>query len=148
MKYQAGFKFVVKEDEHFSTPLRPLKNIVTKYITLDTNGNMCVLSGFPYDGASGPIKMVARVLELTNKWLWQKYLKKYMRGACFHDAACWLLRHEHLLPGQLIPVNEHLYNILIEDKMRKWRARGWVKTLNQFDFYADPENVKEIYEAP
>jgi len=32
--------------------------------------------------------------------------------------------------------------------MRKWRARGWVKTLNQFDFYADPENVKEIYEAP
>ena len=148
MRYQAGFKFVLVEDEHFVTPLRPEKDIVTKFISLDTNGNMCVLSGFPYDGASGPIKIFARVLELTSEWLWQKYLKKYMRGACFHDAACWLLRHEYLLPGWLMPANEHTYSIFIEDKMSKWRARGWVETLNQFDFYADPANKKKIYEAP
>ena len=150
MKYRTGYKFQLAEDEIFLLPssLTPDEDIFYHSIHLTTDGKMRVKAEYAWDGASGPIKTMAWILEKTSKWLWKKYIKKFIRGSCGHDAFCELLRQGKIPPCWLSDINAYLYQDLVKDGMSEWRASGWVKTLDQFDFYADPKNKKKIYEAP
>ena len=148
MKYRAGYVFQLAEEELFFTTFRPKNKIDTEFISLDTDGRLVIFSGYAWDGASGPIKVFARALKLVSRWLWKKYVKKFIRGSLFHDAMCQLLRQGHVPPDWLPGVNEHMRRIMVKDGMNKARAQGWVDVLDQFDFYADPANKKEILTAP
>ena len=55
MKYKKGFKYQNQEDEVFRTHLRPLRDVFTKFIALNTEGLLIVRGGYTWDGTSGPV---------------------------------------------------------------------------------------------
>ncbi|KKK75415.1 hypothetical protein LCGC14_2873940 [marine sediment metagenome] len=133
MKYRkVNAKYRLAEKEYFITPIHPHVDIITKYITLKTSGEM-ILDDFIWDGASGP------AIDF-------RFSK---RGSAFHDACCWLMRNGYLDKDVYLKiVNDFTYKIWRIDKMPWIMAKWRVRILNKLDFYADPKNKAKIYTAP
>ena len=54
MKYRKGFKIQVDNHLYFQTDIRPVADIVTRFVDLNTAGVLNVKPGFACDGCSGP----------------------------------------------------------------------------------------------
>lgn len=132
MKYRKGYKYQLAETESCHIPIYPGVDITTEFINLSRHGQLTIKSGYASDGPSG--------VTIDTK--------SSMRGAFVHDALAQLMREGHLSPGLKDMIDDIAYRIWVEDGMCKFRAKIWRGMLEKFDFYVDPKNKKEIYEAP
>lgn len=152
MKYRKGYKYQLAENEAFQTKILPAKNIETQFISLNTTGLLITKSGYAWDGPSGPTKSIVEILEkvpLIGKWLVKKFLKCFLRGSVAHDAGYQLIRQGYLDQAHRGAFDDLLYDICIEDKMSKVRAKWVYEGVDKFaGFAADPKNVKKVHEAP
>ncbi|MFC1891589.1 DUF1353 domain-containing protein [Thermodesulfobacteriota bacterium] len=81
-------------------------DIVTNFISLKTNGQLTIQSGYAWDGPSGPTIDT----------------KTFMRGSLVHDALYQLMREKHLTLENRNKADELLKKICIEDGMNGFRA--------------------------
>jgi len=133
MKYKDGYKYQIVEPFEVQTGFEVEKAIRTKYITLNKHGKLKILSGYAWDGPSGPTVDT----------------KSFMRGSCVHDSLYQLMREERLDIAYREPSDRLLQELCIEDGM--WRIRAWwgYKGLQIANGSAAlPENKKETLEAP
>ena len=110
MKYSkiTKYKYRLEADEWFQTRQRPKSDIKTDEIWLFTDGRMCVLKGYLYDGPSGPT-----FDRKTN-----------MRGSLGHDAESELARQGFLTQEDKKLANLDLIDWCIEDGMWRWWAKN------------------------
>ena len=130
--YRAGYRYQLHEAYCVQIPIRPPEPIFHEYITLATDGRLCISSGYCWDGSSGALD--------TNS---------AMRGSLLHDAGYQLLRLE-LLPEDTREAWDALYrDICLEDGMWPIRALLHFDALRLFGQpAADPKNDKPVLYAP
>ena len=134
MQYQTGYKYQLYTDELFQTPFRSDKPIKTRFILLSCDGMMSILSGYAWDGASGPT--------------WDT--KNTMRGSLFHDAAYQLIRLGLLKEHSVRQIADEYFGVLLkEDGMSTIRRKLWIRAVKRFAASAaDPKNRRHILTAP
>ena len=133
MKYRKGYKYQLAVDEKLKTRIRLTQAIDTQFIKLDVAGELTILSGYSWDGPSGPT-----VDRKTN-----------MRGSLIHDALYQLIRQGFLPKSMRAEADQIIYECLINDGMWKFWAKLWRRELRKFaGFAADPKNIKKVYKAP
>lgn len=54
MKYESGYKYLLKETEWCQLDLKPDAPVLTPYCSLTTEGILSVYVGYAWDGPSGP----------------------------------------------------------------------------------------------
>lgn len=132
MKYRAGYKYQLAEDETFLTGIYG-RNIETDYIALFANGALICRKGYAWDGPSGP------TIDTKNS----------LRGALVHDAGYQLMRERHLPLEYKGYFDELFFNILREDGMSWIRAIIWLRAVQGFAKGSTlPENDRPVFEAP
>lgn len=132
MKYRAGYKYQLCEDETFVTGIYG-KEIHTDFIDLFANGALICRKGYAWDGASGPT--------------WDT--KSSMRGSLVHDAGYQLMREGHLPLDYKVVFDGLFYLTLIHDGMNRVRAWLWYQGVLRFAKSATlPENDRPILVAP
>ena len=132
MKYRAGYKYQLYEDETFITGIYG-KEVYSEFISLFANGALICRKGYAWDGASGPT--------------WDS--KSSMRASLVHDAGYQLMR-EGLLPlDYKVVFDGLLYLTLLHDGMNRIRAWLWYKAVLMFAKSATlPKNDRPILVAP
>lgn len=131
MQYRDGYKYQLAASEIFKTSLRPVKNIETEFIFLETDGTMTVKRGYAWDGATGAIDR-----------------KSNRRASCGHDAMYQLMRLGLISKGN--------WKRADDDYCRWMKERGaWGVTIAAHrkalewagGRFADPKNRKKVYTA-
>jgi hypothetical protein len=141
MKYIAGIKYQLTEDEVIFTLLRPLHDIETELISLTTMGVLTLRKYWCFDGPSGPV---------FDSW----YL---MIAAAAHDAGYLLLR-QGLLPADWRERIDEEYDRLAKDRIAElpaWRRPLAIARMQLHDFglwiggagSADPANKRRVREV-
>lgn len=54
--YRSDYKYQLADDYNINISIKPKTNIETKFIELDTDGNLTVKNGYAWDGPSGLVK--------------------------------------------------------------------------------------------
>ena len=128
MKYRAGYKYQLYEDESCQVDIHGF-NIDTQFIKLTPDGVLTAKKGYAWDGASGPT-----IDDKTN-----------MRAALIHDAG-YQLMSEGLIPlSYRSYIDELFYDLLLKDGMPKIRAIIWYNAVRRFaSDSALPENDLSI----
>jgi len=131
--YSAGYKYQVRGDFTVHIPaLVEFGTIRYDFLRLE-NGNLTVLKGFAWDGASG----------LTFD------TDSSMRGSCIHDAIYRLIRQKLLPESQKELADDILWFVCVKDGMWEWRANIWHLAVDKCGGSSvDPENKKKIKVAP
>lgn len=132
--YNDGYKYQLKETYTVALAIRPVAPIDTKYIDLDSEGNMTIHEGYAWDGPSGPT-----IDTLT-----------FMRGSLVHDALYQLMRDEYLDRNAYREVADRILQAICkEDGM--WALRAWwaYHAVRLFaDPAADPASKRPHVRAP
>jgi hypothetical protein len=133
ISYRKGYKYQLAEDYTVQTKLRPVQAIETRYILLSVDGLLTIENGYAWDGASGP----------------SFDTRDSMRGSLGHDAKYQLIRMRLLDYSAKVIADQELYDDLVEDKMWRWRAAYWLKSVETFGYISlAPESVSEVLTAP
>ncbi len=74
--FSRGYKYVVKKPYHFTLDIKPEQECDLMFLKMDMEGNILVLPGYPWDGASGP------TWDTLNS----------MKGSLIHDVGYRLIR--------------------------------------------------------
>lgn len=132
IKYRDGYKYQLAEDYSIKTDILGHK-IDTQFIKLSVSGVLTVLSGYAWDGPSGPTADT----------------KDSMRASLVHDALYQLMRHGDL-EQKFRPYADKLFHRLcLEDGMNVVRADYWFNAVRTFaGSAAKPKNKKKIITAP
>ncbi|MCP4089610.1 MAG: hypothetical protein GY746_07435 [Gammaproteobacteria bacterium] len=104
MKYHAGFKYQLVEDESCQTAIKDHK-VDTNFYALKKNGTLIAKSGFAWDGCSGSVDTD------TNK-----------RAGLFHDIGCLMVARNELPLHFMSEINDLFHELLIADGMNSIRA--------------------------
>lgn len=133
MFYKSGYKYQLMEDEFFLVGIFPLEPFDTKFISMQVDGKILVKAGYAWDGPSGPTYDS----------------KNSMRASLLHDALYQLMRQEYIGLEWREQCDKELDRILKLDGMWAFRRWYWMRGVRWFaGGAADPENVKEVYDAP
>lgn len=117
MKYRAGYKYQLFDDEVCRTRIHPGENIVTPFIELNVNGKLKAKAGYAWDGPSGPTCDSPSA----------------MRGSLFHDCLYQLMREKHIpTNGNRKLADEVLRDLMREDGMSRFRSGYWYKAVQLF----------------
>jgi hypothetical protein len=102
--------------------------------SLREDGLLTVLSGYAWDGASGP------TIDTPDS----------MRGSLVHDVFYQMIREAHLPPSEKDNADRELHKICIEDGMDRLRANAWYDGVHLFGASSCEigSDKKEIYTAP
>ncbi len=128
MKYRKGYLYQLAEDIDFQTNIRPLRSIVTPFITLTLSGHLFIKAGYAWDGASGP------TINTDNS----------MTPSLFHDAIYQLIRRGLLDPIWRETADDAFGEMLKERGMFSLRRKIWVREVKKF---GSPGKPKKIYEV-
>lgn len=109
IKYRDGYKYQLLETYSCETKITPEELITTPFITLDTTGRITLLTGYAWDGPSGPTVDT----------------KNFMRGSLVHDALYQLMREKRLDCGWRETADQELRRLCTEDGM-SWLRAWWV----------------------
>lgn len=150
IKYTKGCPYQVSKTIQTIVPIAIEKTITLGFIILEPidekYSRLTLIRGFAWDGPSGPIKIIARLLPPPFK---KMYLKTFMKGSAFHDALYKLIRCGYLKKSDRAPSDIALRQICLQSGMSERRAD------NAYNFVrlgggpaADPDNKRKIYEAP
>lgn len=132
--YRSGYKYQLAEHYLTYIDIKPLHDITTEFIALNTEGRLSIFSGYAWDGPSGPVRD----------------RKRNMRPSLVHDALYQLMRMGLLDTRKYRKLADALYrDMLIENGVPKVRADIEYVALRKFGGKAaSPKNVKKIYRAP
>jgi len=118
--YNSGYKYQLKEAYTVMIEIKPSSPINTRYLGLDTSGNLTLHEGYAWDGPSGP------TIDTLS----------FMRGSLVHDALYQLMRDQHLDRSvHRETADRILQRICKEDGM--WSLRAWW-VYQGVRFFADP----------
>jgi hypothetical protein len=132
MKYRAGYKYQLYEDETFLTGIKGFE-IHSDFITLMPDGKLTCKKGYAWDGASGPT--------------WDT--PSSMRASLIHDAGYQLMREGHLPLDYKVTFDGLFYLQLLNDGMSRVRAWVWYKGVLWFAKGSTlPEHDRPILVAP
>jgi len=105
--YNGGYKYQLNETYALAIDIKPSTPINTKYIALDSDGNLTISEGYAWDGPSGSIDTLT-----------------FMRGSLVHDALYQLMQEKYLdLNIHREAADRILQKICKEDGM--WSLRAW-----------------------
>jgi hypothetical protein len=117
MKYRAGYKYQVVEDDECMTRIFPGENIDTPFISLSVLGKLTAKAGYAWDGPSGP------TFDTPNA----------MRASLFHDCLYQLMRQKHIpTNGNRKLADEILRDVARADGMSKFRSGIWYTAVQKF----------------
>ena len=131
IKYKGGYKYQLADDYSYHTPFRPKTDLCIDYVTLFTDGLLCICKGYAWDGPSGPTVDT----------------KSFMRGSLVHDVLYQLMYHELLPYKNKKDADRTLINICKEDGMTSIR-RWWVLKGVNYGGNPRPSRIKPILTAP
>jgi hypothetical protein len=110
MKYKAGYKYQLIENEAFNTPIKTGVSVEGDFYRLDGDGFLIIRKGYAWDGPSGPTRDT----------------KNFMRGSLPHDALYQMFGEGKLDPSVWREAaDKFLIEICKEDGMSAIR-RAWV----------------------
>ena len=132
MKYKAGYKYQLVEDETFHTRFRPVNDIHTDYLHLREDGSLLIEKGYAWDGASGGAIDT----------------QTFMKGSCLHDALYQMCRMNLLPWSQWRIADRELATQCLRDGMWSLRVK-WVMLALKLagGNAAKPRNAKKVYRA-
>jgi hypothetical protein len=132
--YRGGYKYQLAETFFLQTDIRPGADIITSYVLLSRDGALCILSGYAWDGPSGPAPDTP----------------DFMRASLVHDALYQLMREGHLDPAEWRDDADKLLRTLcIEDGMPHLEAELAYMAVRGFaSVAADPSSNKAPVRAP
>jgi hypothetical protein len=114
MKYKAGYKYQLVEDEVFKTDIISY-SFDTKYFKLTLVGIMIAKAGYAWNGAN--------VIPDS---------KEVLRGSCGHDCGYQMIREGYLPISKRIYVDELLRTCCIEDGAGKEYSNMIFKMVHTF----------------
>ena len=134
IEYRSGYKYQLASDYSMKTNIKPVKDIDTRYIKLNKNGNLAIAEGYAWDGPSGPVIDT----------------EENMRASLVHDALYQLMRHRKMTVKAYREKADKLFRkMCIEDGVSKTTARIYYLGLKLGGRpSADPKNKKVIHQAP
>lgn len=134
IRYRSDYKYQLAETYQIKIDIKPHSDISTKFIDLDTIGNLKVKSGYAWDGPSGPVKDT----------------KENLRSSLIHDALYQLMRGRELYARTHRKAADQLFkDICKEDGVSNYWASKYYWALRRFGKpAASPENKKKIARAP
>lgn len=130
VSYRKGYKYQLAEDFSQYVAIYPEKNIETQFIRLAAGGKLTILSGYAWDGASGPTIDT----------------KSSVRGSLVHDALYQLIRQGKLPIGCRKVADDELRHACENDGMLKIRAWFWWKKVRRWGGVFN--SVRKVYTAP
>ena len=126
-KYQTTKRFC------FQTSVYPLKDIQHGFLWLELNGFLTILTGYAWDGASGP------TIDTRNS----------MRAGLVYDALYQLMRESELSRERRKEADLEFYWLLRKDGMSRLRAFIWYRAVRRLASpFAQPDHRAEVYTAP
>jgi len=132
--YRSDYKYQLAEEYKINISIKPKSNIETKFIDLDTDGNLTVKIGYAWDGPSGPVKDT----------------DENMRASLVHDALYQLMRNDKLKSRiHRKAADQEFKDICKADGVSNFRASVYYKALRKFGKpAASPQNKKVVVRAP
>lgn len=133
IRYSSNWKYRLEERAQIQTSIRPPAPIVTRWVSLDTNGLLTLEEGYCWDGPSGP------ALDTDD----------FMRGSAAHDASHQLMRLGLLPQSYRKAADQEMRRLCEEDGM--WAPRRWYTywAVRRFAASAaDPANQEPVKCAP
>ena len=131
--YRAGYKYQLSQNYLSEIPLHPPLNINSDFISLGTNGELSIWSGYAWDGPSG--------IAFDTK--------TFMRASLVHDALYQLIREQRLDETYKDAADSLMRTIAIEDGMSAMRAGWCYRAVQKFGHSsATAGNTKPVLEAP
>ncbi len=131
IRYRKGFKYQLYESYVIETKLKI--SIRTQFVKLYANGDLHILGGYAWDGASGPTKDT----------------KNSMRASLVHDALYQLIRMGELDIEHRVYIDKLFRDICREDGMSKFRSWLWYKSVKRAGkYFCKPGKTKPVLEAP
>jgi hypothetical protein len=109
IEYKAGYKYQLVNTYSLDVGICPEDLVCTQFIILYPSGQLSILTGYAWDGPSGP------AIDTTN----------FMRGSLIHDALYQLIDEGHIPSDYKKQADKLLRQICIEDGMSRIRA-WWV----------------------
>jgi len=107
--FKRGFKYVSTRDYHIKLDIVPYAPIDLPLIKMDMKGNIIILAGYPWDGASGP------TWDTLNS----------MIGSLIHDVIYRLIRLGLIDKAYKTYGDKVLHDLCTEDGMWAFRADYW-----------------------
>jgi len=134
IRYKSEYKYQLAEGYAISISIKPKSDIQTRFIDLDTAGNLTVKQDYAWDGPSGPVKDT----------------EENMRASLVHDALYQLMRNEELNSRtHRKAADKEFKDICKADGVSNLRASIYYKALRTFGKpAASPKNKKKIIRAP
>ena len=107
--FKRGYKYQVTRPFYIKLNVVPFAPIDLPFVKMDSEGNMDILPGYAWDGASGP------TWDTLNS----------MRGSLCHDVLYQLIRRQLISCSYKEYADQILHDLCTEDGMYKWRADYW-----------------------
>ena len=128
--FKKGYKYQVTRPFYHKLSINPFVEYLGRYYSLSMEGVLTVHIGYAWDGSSGP------TLDTKNQF----------RASAVHDALCQLIEEGIIKESFRDSAHKIFYDILIEDKMNKIRAKLWLYCLKKFNktYSQTRKNQKEI----
>lgn len=124
--YSKGYKYQLHLPYRQSINIAPEHDIETKFINLDTYGNLLIKAGYAWDGPSGP----------------SIDTPSFIRGSLVHDALYQLIANCYLLRKDRAKADKLLKQICLEDGMFSFRAWYVYRTVKRFgSLRLKPKNI-------
>jgi len=134
IRYRSDYKYQLASDYRIKISIRPTDDIVTDFVELSTEGALRLMSGYAWDGPSGPVVDT----------------KENMRASLVHDALYQLMRNEELNTRTYRKKADKIFReICKKDGVSSFKANVFYKALRRYGKpAATPENKKKIRRAP
>ena len=130
--YKDGYKNQLTRPLRLQTSLRPRTEINLDYIYMDSKGQMTLMKGYAWNGASGPTYDTSSVY----------------RGSGGHDAEYTLIQLGYFPKSDRKKADNDLNRWLTEDKMWWWRRKYWIYLLRKTGWVAAGREPAPEIEAP
>lgn len=114
--FKRGYKYQVNRDYHIKISIKPFKEVNLPFIKLDMEGNLTIVSGYSWDGASGP------TYDSLNSII----------GSLVHDVIYQLIRLDKIDYKYKEYGDKVLYTLCVEDGMFRLRASYWLWAVLHF----------------
>lgn len=107
--FREGYKYQVSRIYRIKLAIRPIAEVRLPLVEMDLDGELRILPGYAWNGASGP------TWDTLNS----------MAGSLVHDVIYQLIRLGHIAPECKEYGDAVLRDICVEDGMMKLRANYW-----------------------
>ena len=114
--FKRGYKYQVSKPYHIKLDIKPFKSIDLPFIKFDLEGNLTIITGYAWNGASGP------TYDTLNS----------MIGSLIHDVIYQLIRLDKVDYACKEYADKLLHDICVEDGMFSFRASYWLWAVLHF----------------